>query len=271
MRIYSIFLAALFSCLMLTGQKPVDIMLKSSPSKDQAKCFDIQLRSPAGHDIDLAGQNYRIFYNANHVSFLEDRISHNLDRETYGKMDVINTVDDNIGFVSLSLDSRVLTDKIVKLDRSGDWAKTLNVCFSHDKKSSVDLTWAHAEKTSRFATAEIAMSEWVDEDNQQILTPNEVIDFNSEEQEDFYSSMNIHIYPNPVAQFVNLELKGDNSVQNIVIKDVIGREVINQRVENAGLTTYDIGGWPEGAYTVIVLDEDGKRLTSKKVIKVNSY
>ena len=262
-----IFLFGLISTI--GAQKPIDIKLKSSISKDKASCYDIQLRSPAGHDISLAGQNYRIFYNGAQTSFLEDRITHKLDRETYGKLDVINTVTGDIGFVSISLDSRIMTDKVVRLKRSGQWVNTLNVCFQHDANSLKELTWAHAKKTGQFATAEVAMSEWVDEDNQQILLPNEVIDHNKDGDNLISGDIAVSVFPNPVAEVINIQFEGENEASDVLIKDIIGRQVVNAKINGADYLSYDLASWPEGTYMVMVLNEEGQKLASENIVKIN--
>ncbi len=253
---------------VLSGQKPVDIKLKSSVSKDQASCYDIQLRSPAGHDIKLAGQNYRIFYNGDQTQFLEDRITNNLDRETYGKLDVTNTVTGDIGFVSISLDSRIMTDKVLKLQRSGQWVNTLNVCFQHEANSLKELTWAHANKTGQFATAEVAMSEWIDAENQQILIPNEIIDHNKDGDDFISGDIKVSVFPNPVAEVINVQFEGENEASDVLIKDIIGREVVNAKINNADYLSYDLASWPEGTYMLMILNKDGQKLAAEHIVKI---
>jgi len=269
MKAFASFIIVVLSTVALQAQKPIDIKLKTSLSKDQASCFDIQLRSPAGHDINLAGQNYRIFYNGSTTSFLEDRISHKLDRETYGKLDVSNEVTGDIGFVSISLDSRILTDKVVRLKRSGEWVNTLNICFQHDSNNVQELTWAHAKKTGQFATAEVAMSEWVDEDHQQVLEPNEVIDFDVHDDNLMDADIAVSVFPNPVAEVINIQFDGQHRASDILIKDVIGREVVNAKINSSDYLSYNLAAWPEGNYMVMVLDKDGQSLVAKNIIKIN--
>jgi len=224
----------------LFGQKPVDIKLQPTSSQDGASCFDIKLRSSAGHDINLAGQNYRMFFNGEKAAFRSDLTSHKLDKRTYGKLDVLHSVDNHIGFISLSLDSRIYTDKVVQLDRAGSWVTTLNVCFDHNQGETLDLTWANARKTSRFATAEIAFSEWVDADNQQILLPQEVEDFSSADFKDVGTNLALTLYPNPASEYLHVELNGNTETRKLIIKDIIGREYINQDFDGLEVKMYDI-------------------------------
>ncbi len=255
----------------VTAQKEVDIMLKSSVITEQTGCFDILLRSAHGLDIDIAGQNYRLFYNADKLSFSKDRITYQLDNETYSKIDLINTEDDNIGFVSISIDGKALTKDVVNLSRDGTWKQTLNICFDRLNSESYDITWANAKRTSLFATAEVALSEWVSAESQQVLTPNEVYDYSSlDHMEDLMSTLSLRIYPNPVADYINIEFDQRQQRSALIIKDVIGREVINEDLIDVKNVIYSLADWPEGTYTVVVLDQDGRRLTSQNIIKINN-
>jgi len=229
MSISRISLIFVFSCAVgvLLGQKQIDIKLQSSNNIEQAACFDVLLRSAQGHVIDLAGQNYRLFYPAHKLTFLPESISHDMDANTYTTPDVISSIHQNIGFLSISVDSKQLTDKIIKLDRGGDWLKTLNLCFEGKEDQYFDLTWANKRKTGGFATAEVAFSEWESSERQQILSPNEVIDYTSLDDEQIARhALDIHIFPNPVVDELQVSFASPQSEEQntLIIMDVIGRE-----------------------------------------------
>jgi len=254
---------------ILFGQKPIDIKLEPTLSRDGASCFDIELRSSAGYDINLAGQNYRIFFNGQIATFREDLTEHTLDKQTYGKLDVLASVHNNIGFVSLSIDSRIFTERIVRLDREGTWFKTMNLCFDHDENATLDLTWANARKTSRFATAEIAFSEWVSAEKQQILYPQEVSDFSSADFKDEVNLLDLTVYPNPASDYLQIELNGNTEMRRLIIKDIIGRVYVNQDFDGQDVITHQISSWPEGSYTALLADKEGKYISSETVVKIN--
>jgi len=259
----------LSACFVLEAQKTVDIKFSSTAPRDGASCFDIMLRSASGDDIDLAGQNYRMFFNGDKASFRSDLISYELDKRTYGKLDVQYNTDQNIGFVSLSLDSRKLTEEVITLSRHGGWAQTMNICFDHEENETIDLTWANAKKTSRFATAEVAFSEWVDKDNQQVVNPNEVHDYSSADFKESVEQLDLTLYPNPTSELLQVELNGNTDMRRLIIKDIIGREYISQDFDGVEVASYDVTSWPEGSYTVMLADLDGKFLVSEQIVKIN--
>ena len=260
---------SLVLCTFLSGQKQVDIMLKAAGQEADIRCFDIMLRSPGGHDIDLAGQNYRIFYNADQVSFIPDRISRSMDNKTYSQIDLINTEDQNIGFISMSIDGKALTEDVITLNRDASWKQTMNICFALKSDQGYNITWANAKKTSLFATAEVAMSEWLNAEKQQVLLPNETFDFSSLDYlEESRDGAAIRVYPNPVTDFVQIDFDGAQINSSVIIQDVIGREVINEQVQGLASVTYSLDKWPEGAYTVTVLDNDGHLISSENIVKI---
>lgn len=269
MKVLIAFLIVLITIGDSYTQKPIDLKLQATPSvQEGTACFDVMIRSSAGYDIFLAGQNYRLFFNGQDTRFREDLISHDLDPSTYGKLDIQHTTSDNIGFVSVSLDSRKFTDNILQLDRKGTWAKTLNLCFDYDASKTLDLTWADTRRTSRFATAEIAFSEWEDADNQQILEPNVVSDFSSADFVDTEEKLVLSLYPNPTTDAMKVELNGNTGLRTLIVKDIIGREFVNESFDGKQVNTYDVSRWPEGSYTALVADQTGNILISEQIIKI---
>ena len=253
------------------GQKQVDLKLTPSGTLSSAQCFDVMLRSPHGEEIKLAGQNYRLFYSADKLDFLADKIHNPLDGRTYSKIDLLHTEDHSIGFVSISIDGKQLSDKTVVLDRAGTWQKTISVCFDSQADRPIDLTWANAKKTALYATAEVAFSEWVNADEQQVLILNEVIDFSSVQIVEIPTSLDVRIFPNPVVDEIQIQLNGAYKTQSLVIQDVIGREVIREKLvsQDNMILTFESHSWPEGMYTVHVLDGDGQSLSTRQIIKVS--
>lgn len=254
--------------ISVQGQKPVDLMLKQVQATGNEQCFDILLRSPSGMAIDLAGQNYRLFYNTAKLTFLPERINHKLDNKTYSKIDMIHTSDHDIGFISLSIDGKELNEKVLHLDKAGNWTKSVNLCFERERNGKYDITWANAKKTSGFATAEIALSEWVGKYEQQVIIPNEIYDISSE-IESSTELIALSVYPNPTAEDITIDLSEipQRSVQ-IAVKDVIGREILNEAMEGGQQLEYSARAWPAGTYSISVRDKTGQLLALEQIVKI---
>ncbi len=76
----------------------------------------------------------------------------------------------------------------------------------------------------------------------------------------------ITLSPNPVKDFFTL--KGfDSSIEALQITDLTGR--ILKRINASEGTTYDTSDLLKGTYFVSLLDKNNKKLTTKKIIKVD--
>ena len=269
---YVAVLFILFACTIGTyAQKKIDIKLERTSSRGNQNCFDISLRSPFGEDIDLAGQNYRLFYDASKVTYVDESISSKLSSAAYTAFDIQTTVLGSIGFLSFSTDARKLNDHTIRLSREGEWNSTAKVCFESEHGRFYDLTWARLDKTAHYASASIAFSEWINDGFQQVLESNDVMDVSFVKEIDASTFQGeVRMFPNPTADFVNVELRDDfQGYQNLIIKDVIGREVVYDQVNGRSTMYYDLTNWPDGLYTVEIANQKGDIIYRDNVIKAN--
>lgn len=252
----------------ILAQKPIDLKITHNQNRGATSCYDISLKSSEKRQILLAGQNYRLFYDAKKLNFIEEDSYSLLDPRSYSVLDILNTETQGIGFLSLSTAGRKLTDKTIDLIGDDTWTKTMYVCFEREVERPFDLTWAHDGKTGAFATAEVTMSEWVDKDHHQILDINILEDFHSK-KDVFQTNKNIalKVFPNPMIDYVNIELGDKIEPEVLIIKDIIGREVVYDNISGKQNLSYDLVNWPDGTYTIDVLDHNAERIFSKKVIK----
>lgn len=265
--IISALLCLIFGC-SIYAQKPIDLRISHDQNKGDKSCYDISLKSSEKRQILLAGQNYRLFYDAKKLNFIEEDSYSLLDPRSYSALDILNTETQGIGFLSLSTAGRRLTEKTIDLLGDDTWTKTMYVCFQRETENAFDLTWAHDGKTGAFATAEVTMSEWVDKDHHQILEINILEDFHSQKEiSQNNEDISLKIFPNPMIDYVNIELGDKVAPQVLIIKDIIGREVVYDNISGKQNLSYDLINWPDGTYTIDVLDDKATRIFSKKVIK----
>ena len=259
-------------CLFLTSniyaQKSIDLKISLHQSEGAKSCYDLLLKTSDNKEVFLAGQNYRLFYDATKLNFLEEASFSHLDPRSYSALDVLNTETRGIGFLSLSVAGRKLTDKTIFLENDNAWAKTIYICFEQESASDFDLTWAIDNKTGAYATAEVTMSEWVDKDHHQVLDINLLEDYHSLKKTHFESEdIQLKVFPNPMIDYVNIEFDDKVEPDVIIIKDIIGREVVYDNINGKQNLTYDLLNWPDGTYTIDVLDENSERIYSKQFIK----
>jgi hypothetical protein len=264
--IASLILSLFLSISFLTAQSQVDLRILQVSQQQSKACYDLEIRSPYHEQISLAGQNYRMFYNAKQAEVIEESIKNYSSRKSYGDLDVLSTEQNDIGFLSLSVDARVNNDHTVILPQDGSWVAVASACFNSISDDAYDLVWA-SQLTQDFASAQVALSKWDSDDEQVVIEPNLLIDYLSQDGRLTESAVDITVYPNPVADYINIKFDGQNDANTISITDGIGRQVAYESLNSQDQFSYDLSNWPSGRYTVDVLDSNGGVINSKSVIK----
>lgn len=272
MRILLIMLAILnISLSTISAQSKVDLRLLQVANQVEQSCFDMEIRSPYRESIDLAGQNYRVFYDAENANVIKESIKNYTSEESYGALEVIVSEQNDIGFLSLSVDGRALNDHTTTIPSDGSWIKVASVCFKNTSNDPYDIVWAN-DRTSQFASAQVALSMWDGVDHQSVLEANLMIDHLGNPFTSGDSNLDVSVYPNPVVDQMKVKIAAENpNAMTLLIKDVIGREVAMEKVSALSEYSYDLSKWPSGRYTVELLDTNGGVLQSQSIIKAYDH
>ncbi len=213
-----------FACnFLLFSQNHVNIQLETIEQNNQKKvCYNIQLAAADGIDLNLAGQNYRLFFDASELSFtssvslLPEGIYDNfiirkkvsqVSAEGLGSL----PFNQHLGFLNISIDLKEIEQGGRVLSRSGDWVSTCQICF--DKLGSITsskeetIIWAREELTNKYASAYVEVAEWLEKN---VTVPAKVAIYNdkafqvtaisTEQWED-----KVRIYPNPVKNVLSID------------------------------------------------------------------
>lgn len=270
MKIIPFIILALLTQFGSIAQNKVDVRLNQVSLETKQSCYSIDMRSPYGEAIDLAGQNYRVFYDAAKAELIKESIDVKLSEKSYSKVDIINTTQNDIGFLSLSIDGRKHNDQTMTIDHKGNWSEIATVCFDHTSSDYFDLIWAD-EKTENFASATVALSEWVDEENQNVLLANTLINHIVNNDVASVVGFEMNVFPNPVVDFVQIDiLKMEEKEMNLIIKDVIGREVAFENVIGPANLSYNLTNWPSGRYTVELISKNGNTVYTESIVKADT-
>lgn len=81
------------------------------------------------------------------------------------------------------------------------------------------------------------------------------------------SNLDINIFPNPTTGQIDIVLS-NNNLKNlkVLFSNSSGQTIIEEKI-NQNSTTIDLSQYARGLYFVAVIDENGKTITSKKIIK----
>lgn len=173
----------LFSNSLLSQQEyDIRFSIKESNCDERQMCYYTQIRSADGQTWNLAGQNYRIYYDASMASYIDGtaRRADELDPNQYSDILLTANLQDRdasafpgdipfkstLSFLNYSVDLMNLTNGGVDLPASGEWISTTELCFEvtqevlDEGSECLGLVWARMGKTDGIATAFVEISEW---------------------------------------------------------------------------------------------------------------
>lgn len=186
----------IFMALVVTKAQDYDIRFNRSSVNCQTRqvCYDVQLR-PSGSSFNLAGQNYRLFYDGSKASYIsgtsllpgqyqgftlvQDVQNQNADA-TNGALNFEAT----LSFLNYGMDLNDTQNGGILLP-AGQWTTTSNLCFTvtqdvvNNPNVCIEAVWARAALTSQYATAYVEISKWLSPNNTTNAVPNQYIDLNA--------------------------------------------------------------------------------------------
>jgi hypothetical protein len=147
----------------------------------QQVCYNVQLRPNGAGSFNLAGQNYRIFYNSSLAAYLSGQ---SLLPSQYGEYTLVQDVqgadasdmngplafESTLGFLNYAMDLNDIQNGGINLP-TNQWTSTSNLCFTVDAdvlnslESCLELIWAREGLTDIYATAFVEVSRWVSTNN----------------------------------------------------------------------------------------------------------
>ncbi|MCR9290999.1 MAG: T9SS type A sorting domain-containing protein [Bacteroidetes bacterium] len=265
-----LFLTIILSCIgiMVHAQKLYDIRLEPMEISPASKaCYDIQLRSSLAQDLNLAGQNYRLYFDSevlkfneafsvsylpkdNYTDFMLNQEITGADASGVGRLDY----ESNLGFLNFSMDLTNVEAGGTILPADGKWINTTRICFDlqqGDKPPREGIHWARKDLTNTYATAFVEVVEWVAPYETVPAHPNEYLDLEATNPPEEVLE-GIKIYPNPSVDHIMLELNQDGMAQ-LEIWDQGAKQVLSTSIDyQSAPYRIDIDQLPAGAYTLFI-------------------
>ncbi len=166
----------------LNAQQTYDIRFKfeSIDCEKKEVCYFVQLRSANGAPWKLAGQNYRVFYDASKAKYKVGSGTAQLPPDDYSPFTLTTNVpgtdasafngllpfDATLGFLNYSIDLMDLASGGISFNADGEWVNTTLLCFDledetiNTPEACLNLVWARPGLTDSYATAFVEVSEW---------------------------------------------------------------------------------------------------------------
>jgi hypothetical protein len=146
-------------------------------------CYEVQLSSANGFAMNLAGQNYRLYYDGSKMSYLSGTSL--LPVPTYTNYTLAQIIENqdasatngalsfeaNLSFLNYSMDLNDLVNGGVILPENGSWVGTSELCFnaafdlSDAPLTCIEAVWARTGLTDPYATAFVEVAKWVGVNN----------------------------------------------------------------------------------------------------------
>lgn len=278
------FLILFISFLSLQAQNHYNIRLDIIDNANPLlSCYDVQLASADAVNLNLAGQNYRLYYDAMRLKYKEESSFSLLPAEQYTdlilKDDVqdINAAsvgklafDDHLSFINIGNDLKEEKEGGIILPASGEWISTARVCFEKLNNTSTNtntknsIYWARPELTAGYATSFVEVAEWLAPFS---TTPAKAAIYFDEEAST--SSLDQQweylpkIYPNPTSEYLFIE-HNQNEELLIQLYTIDGKLLINDRtVPSKQRRELQLGQYPTGMYQLRISGSNNKMLLRK--------
>ncbi|PYE81698.1 putative secreted protein (Por secretion system target) [Winogradskyella epiphytica] len=192
------------------------------------------------------------------------------------------------GFIGNCYDEKQVKVKVLQpvvADAGSDVQICLNETTALTATGGDEYVWSTGETTATIHVSPTETTEYTvtvfnsldfDEDSvvvevdsnctDQVINPNDPYNPNDERVE-----FTMDIYPNPASNIVNIKLSGTQNESQVLIYDVTGKLIIENRISNESLnisttTQMDISSLQAGVYFVKIIDQ-GRDITKKLIVE----
>ena len=256
-------------CLALCANGTDDISLRLSPSfydeANQTIYVDVELRYRGQGQLNLADQNYRLYYDSEVLSVNEDRSRSDLPQDLYSQLEFMEVLedlnagdvnqlsfDDQLGFINFGIDLHSSDDAGISLRKEDDWQRVAVLNFNlNNKKDLSRIVWSQSGATDQYATAFVEIMEWVAPNETKPVNVHTYVDA-AFKVNDHLSNVDLTLSPNPTVDFIKLEFDRPlESDMNVLIYDGTGKKVKDSMAYNkskqVNLAVIDLS---PGTYTI---------------------
>lgn len=251
-------------------------------------CYEIQLASAQAADFNLAGQNYRLYYDASSLQYNEEASKSLLSPAQYTaaitKDNLFNIDASGIGvlpfeshlaFLNIGIDLSDVENGGLNLPASQEWQSSMQICFDVLQQSETneltykkEIYWARVALTDAYATAFVEIAEWVAPNETQAAIAENYFDVDLSTSLTTLPDANALIwYPNPTKDKVWLNYQSKNPIQ-IKVWNIQGKLILEQEVNaQNGLLHFNLDNQPSGQYQVKLID--GKKVFTESIEKIH--
>lgn len=165
--------------VVLDEDYDIRLVYKDFNCIENSFCYSVELRSTSGLPVNLAGQNYRLYFDGSKMIYLNGlsllsqpqytdfNLVQFIDNQNAGATNGPLSFEENLSFLNFSMDLNDVANGGIILPADGTWISTSELCFrSYAPLSGIDIpciefVWARDSLTDVYASAFVEVSKWV--------------------------------------------------------------------------------------------------------------
>lgn len=211
---------------------------------------DVELRPAQAGKINLADQNYRVFYDSKVLKLRDDQCESVLPDKQYSALKIHEKhehvsapavgsleFERNLGFTNFSIELNDDLSGGILLDAQRGWTKIATLSFEVlNPETSYQAVWGRTGLSDEYATAFVELAEWKGPKHLEMLAVNEYFDLNYKQVVNGLdeSPLSYVVGPNPASDYILVQFnRGLSESTDILIKDISGR-IVRKVTMNAG-------------------------------------
>jgi len=250
----------------------LDPIIQNNTNKS---CYNVQLATADVSQLNLAGQNYRMYYDAANLKYANSQLL--LPEAEYANFEIKNLVgqgstqglgqlpfEEKVGLLSISVDLEDPKTIGTVLDAEGTWLSTCRVCFdkisSNSDEELASIIWARPTLTAKYATAYVEVSEWVKENSTIPAIPEQYEDMVASTTATSSQNWDIKplLYPNPIKDHLWIKQVAEAETA-VLIYNIHGQQVYQGNIEKGDTAPMlNLSHFATGIYQVRLI-KDGKQ------------
>ena len=264
----------------------VDVRLNHNSFDVNGKSLyvDIQVRVEDRDHINLAGQNYRIYYPTDKLSLDIEGSRSELPKEKYSALKASSILehvdalgqgmlpfDKDLGFANLSVELLDNQTGGSTLNGVDGWQTIATLKFIVVSEfDHLTMIWGREGMSDTYATAFVEIAEWQAPSQTASVRIDEYFDFNLELKSVLVegTSYEISIGPNPTIEFVTIQMdKPMSSDMTASILDLSGK-LVKKTFLRQGSSSYtlDVSTIPSNTYILDLSDSNGAHLHAQRIV-----
>jgi len=285
-RFLGLLIVAILLPAVLSANATVDVRLNHNfLDKSSSKLYvDIDVRVDERQRMNLAGQNYRIYYPSDKLSLDKDGSKSQLSPDKYSDLQFSSILehvealgqgalnfDGDLGFANMAVELLDNQSGGNYLSAKDGWVTIATLQFDVlGDFEEVSMIWGREGMSETYATAFVEIAEWEAPLKTQTVVIDEYIDFNLRLNSFAIEgvSYEIGVGPNPAIDFVTIN--ADRTLESdltATILDLSGK-LVKKVLLNKGSSIYslDVSTLDSSSYIIDLSDESGASLMSQKIV-----